>query len=529
MKECTGKKFAKTDTRTLWNILETGPKASHKNLKKALAGAKTTAASPHRGNAAVLQPSDMYEVLELPELSTVSRHGKNRTSYNTNKSLVSVFSRQSNSVHSNGVRRGSNSTMSMAQVRDVFIKAGCGTADFIKFMRNGLGPTDIATLRQTLQMTPPTLQGFGPRVLLLGLLRQVEMRGEPISGPGLLRAIRNAAPLVVLRPDGYLTGLSTGNIVQKVSEVRWEKTARGERLVSGPLEVGQPYFFQGGVLYNIGPHQKRQGPAIYEIHLQDGLGLAGRALDGVEKAVESTVRGIAQLIQHPIDSIEGLRNLPRAVQSLIVNSPEYWARFQNMPVGDQVEEVCRITSHVALTMSGGAGISSRLGTLGKGVGNLSVSTLSIGLDGTLAYAVATVPVGSVVTALSGGAGAVYILHQGARSAQAIEAITLERTGRSAKWDWEHIVERHHPSGGPAQQRMAADGPKGLGVFEGVSIAGMKRIVKSAWKSRKRIGTQSAGEANEVVIFKGFDAASRQWVKFWQEKSGKTLAARMIEQ
>lgn len=57
-----------------------------------------------------------------------------------------------------------------------------------------------------------------------------------------------------------------------------------------------------------------------------------------------------------------------------------------------------------------AGATARISAAGSGLGNLTVRALSLSPTGELAWATASVPAGTVATALSGGPAAVYILH-----------------------------------------------------------------------------------------------------------------------
>jgi RHS repeat-associated protein len=106
-------------------------------------------------------------------------------------------------------------------------------------------------------------------------------------------------------------------------------------------------------------------------------------------------------------------------------------------------------------------------------------------------------------------------------------VAIPRIGRAPKWDWKHIIERHHPSGRIAQQRLAAGGDLAEGVFENVSVDEMKVIIKNAWAGRKRVGMQTTVEGDEIVNVRGFDPASKQWVGFYQHKDGTVRAFREI--
>jgi RHS repeat-associated protein len=107
--------------------------------------------------------------------------------------------------------------------------------------------------------------------------------------------------------------------------------------------------------------------------------------------------------------------------------------------------------------------------------------------------------------------------------------TVPKISKKPKFDWDHILERHHPSGNIAKQRLAAGGRQAEGVFQGASKTAVKSIVKNAWKSRKLIETQIAADGSKTQIFHGVDSVSGQVVKFWQHADGTTLAGRLIGQ
>jgi hypothetical protein len=120
--------------------------------------------------------------------------------------------------------------------------------------------------------------------------------------------------------------------------------------------------------------------------------------------------GLYQLIRHPIQSIEALTQLPGAVAQLIRNSPVYWELFRAMPLNDQIREVSKIVTTLVTLYGSAAGATTRIAAAASDLGNITVRALTLSNTGELAWATVSVPVGTVATALSGGPGAVYVLH-----------------------------------------------------------------------------------------------------------------------
>jgi hypothetical protein len=113
---------------------------------------------------------------------------------------------------------------------------------------------------------------------------------------------------------------------------------------------------------------------------------------------------------HPIESLEGLAQLPGAVRALIQSSPEYWEHFRAMPHGAQVRAVSRLLTNVLITV-GTAGVgSARIASAGSRLGRLGMPLLSLSTEGTMSLRLVAVPVGQLVTAVGPAVGSFYILH-----------------------------------------------------------------------------------------------------------------------
>ncbi|NUT96895.1 MAG: hypothetical protein HOY78_33215 [Saccharothrix sp.] len=262
-----------------------------------------------------------------------------------------------------------------------------------------LTPEDATRLLAEFAAAPATLARFGPRRCLLHLLREVEAGGRTVTRAELDRRSARYAPLVVVRPDGYWARALTGEAVQRAFPV--------ERMASPPYEIGAFHYSNSGVIYRVDDSLAAAGPPVAELGLEHDV--VNAALDGAEDAVVAMARGLRELITHPIRTIAGLANLPGAVAQLIADSPEYWARFQAMPLPDQVRKVSEIVSTLVLMYGTASGSATTIAGAAADLGDVTVNVLRLQADGALAVARVSVPVGAVATAMSGGPGAIYVL------------------------------------------------------------------------------------------------------------------------
>lgn len=153
---------------------------------------------------------------------------------------------------------------------------------------------------------------------------------------------------------------------------------------------------------------QQSGPPIGELALEHDA--VNSALDGAADALVGMAAGLYQLIRHPIQSIQALRQLPGAIAQLIENAPEYWQLFRAMPVNDQIREVSKIITTLVTLYGTAAGATTRIAAAAGDLGNVTIRALTLSGRGELAWATVSVPAGTVATAISGGPGAVYILH-----------------------------------------------------------------------------------------------------------------------
>ncbi|HWU87081.1 MAG TPA: DUF4157 domain-containing protein [Kofleriaceae bacterium] len=272
-------------------------------------------------------------------------------------------------------------------------------------LTSALPPAEAQRIIGLLTTARATPTAYGPRMVALYLMREVQSSGGSTLA-NVVQRMRQFDRIVIVRPDGYISGALSGRAIQRAGRVQ----GGSDGLRAGEYEIGRFYYSDGGIFYQVGPNLERVGNPVGELALEHGLGPIDAVLDGVEDALRGMVEGIVRLITHPIQSIQDLANLPGAIRALIANSPEYWARFRAMPLNDQIREISRITTTVALTYGSAAGMTTRISGAAGQIGNITVNALRITQGGELAMATVTVPVGQVATALSGIPGGLYVLH-----------------------------------------------------------------------------------------------------------------------
>lgn len=257
------------------------------------------------------------------------------------------------------------------------------------------------------------LRDFGPWRMASHLLWEVVNGQRTVSRVEMYERMRQFAALLVLRPDGYLVLATTGQALQYVDTVRLEDGA----LRAEGFEVGPFYsVVQGRFLYPVDGSLTRHPDARVAGIFTPDDGTLGPAMEGAALGVADTITGIVSLVLHPLESLEGLAQLPVAVRTLIENSPEYWEHFRSLPSGERVRHVSRLLTNVLITCgTAGAGSAKVASTMGRW-GRLGMPVLTVSAQGTLAVTRVAVPAQALVTAVSTGTGAVVILHMAAQGA-----------------------------------------------------------------------------------------------------------------
>jgi hypothetical protein len=274
---------------------------------------------------------------------------------------------------------------------------------------------EAARLLEALAGAEVKLRDFGPARMAAHLLAEVVEGEGAVTRARLHERMRRYGALHVLRPDGYLVRVATGEAVQQVGEVVLEGgVLKAEGLEVGPfyraLEDGWLHPVRGTLEVDV------DAPPAWPYQPQEGLVV--HAVLGVGDSVVDVVRGLVTLVLEPVETLEGLAQLPSAVRALVEHSPEYWEAYRALPRAEQVRQASRLLAGVVLTC-GTAGVGgAKAASVGGKLGRLGVPVLSLTGEGTLAVRVVAVPAGRGVTAVGEGAGAFYVVHMAGRGAGA---------------------------------------------------------------------------------------------------------------
>ena len=333
------------------------------------------------------------------------------------ESAVSLLDQLSGGGHSDGAvqrapampappdsaNRSPDDPAAFAQLQALLTRAAL-SADHQQLPTATLLTADATRILNLLLQAQPSLVDIGPRMVAARLMQDVVRGGVPISVAAVVQRLAAFAPIIMLRPDGYICHAISGEAIQRAGKTEF---VNGE-LHAGGLVAGTLYYSNGGVFYRASESLGPVGPPIGELGLEHGA--VDSALDGAADALAGVAAGLYKLIRHPIDSISALRQLPGAIAQLIENSPEYWELFRAKPLNDQIHDVSKLVTTLATMYGGAVGATTRLAAAAGDLGDLTIQVLKLSGRGELALATVSVPVGTVATALSGGPGAVYILH-----------------------------------------------------------------------------------------------------------------------
>lgn len=298
---------------------------------------------------------------------------------------------------------GTGDAAAVGQLQALFTRAGVPVAQQ-QLPQATLTIADATRLFNAALRAQPSLTGVGPRMVTARLMQEVIMSGADTGMSTVAQRLSAFGPIIILRPDGYIARALTGEALQRAGRTEFvDGTLR-----AGGLSAGTFYYSDGGVFYRADDSLQRTGPPIGELGLEHDA--VDSALDGAADALVGMAAGLYQLIRHPIQSIEALSQLPGAVAQLIRNAPAYWELFRAMPLNDQIREVSKIVTTLVTLYGSAAGATTRIAAAAGDLGNVTVRALTLSNTGELAWATASVPVGTVATALSGGPGAVYVLH-----------------------------------------------------------------------------------------------------------------------
>ena len=230
------------------------------------------------------------------------------------------------------------------------------------------------------------------------LLLEVATGDGPVTREELHMRMDRFHRLRVVRPDGYVVRVVTGEAVQRAGEVR---LAEDGTLRAGRYEVGPFYAVEDGQLWPVdtGLEVPRGAKPLGPYVPDDGVVLP--ALDGVGLALGDMVEALYRLVVKPDETLEGIAQLPGVVRVLLQNAPEYWEAFRQTPRGEQVRSVSRLMANALLTVgTSGAGAVKSV-TWGEKLGRLSVPLLTLTKRGELVLRLVAVPGRAVAVAGQG--------------------------------------------------------------------------------------------------------------------------------
>ncbi|MFY1826211.1 Tox-REase-5 domain-containing protein [Myxococcus fulvus] len=256
---------------------------------------------------------------------------------------------------------------------------------------------------------PATLGQFPARLAVSHLLRKAMERGG-LSRTELLRQSERFAGVAVLRPDGCLAWVRSGETQQRVASVAW----RDGGFRAHGFEVGRFYDGRSGVYRLLdGELREVDGRPVAEVY--DDADSVSRTLDGAEAAFVKLALSLGHFFTYPLDSIAALKQLPAGVAALIESSPEYFERFRYMTKGEQMEAVAELATNLLLT-AGTATATTRTVTGALAGAEATVPVLSLSAQGVMSVERVAVPTGRMAAVLGVGPGATFILNQASTAA-----------------------------------------------------------------------------------------------------------------
>lgn len=338
-----------------------------------------------------------------------------------------------------GEGRPSAVPMSLDYFQGFLVQAGVPLATLPVDGRT-LGPAQALALLPHLLSTPVTLGNFGPRRMAAHLLLEVATGGRAVSREELHARMRRFPRLRVVRPDGYLVKATTGEAVQKMGEGR---VAEDGTLRAGNLEIGPFYAVEGDHLFLVDDAlEVPRGAGPVASYTPDD-GVMSPMAEGAVLAVVDTVEGLFRLVLHPVQTLEGLGQLPGVVRELYSNAPHHWESFRHKPYAERVRTVSRLTTSALLVVGGAGAGAAKAASWGGKLGALSVPLLSVSGDGVLALRLVAVPVGGVIAVSAQALSATYVLHMASTGAQGGGRSGWPPVGGPGQWveDTSHMSEQ----------------------------------------------------------------------------------------
>ncbi|WP_368670397.1 hypothetical protein [Myxococcus sp. AM011] len=349
-----------------------------------------------------------------------------------------------------------------------------------------------------------TLGQFPARVAVGFMLREV-LDASEVSRAELVRRVGRFTQLAVLRPDGCLAWVRSGQTQQRVGAVEWKDGA----FRAGQFELGVFYSGKGGVFRQLNARlEETGGGAFADVH--DDADYLSRTLDGAEEAFVGLALAVGQFFStSPADNLAALRQMPAAVAALLESSPEYLESFQYLTRGEQVRVVSKLVTNLIATWGT---VSSATRTFqGAALATAELPVLSLSAEGALVMGHVAVPVGRAAV-LSGGPGAAIILQRvgegvtrssrpvGMKSYSSFKSFKRAMGPAGPGKEWHHIVEQ-------TDGNVGRFGPKAIHNTENIVALDKELHSKvSAFYSSKRFDiTSTTKTVREWLSTQPFDA------------------------
>jgi len=288
-----------------------------------------------------------------------------------------------------------------------------------------LSPAEALRLQRVLVATPTQMRAFPMRLVLAHLLSEVQAGRTAVPRTVLAERMERFRYLAVLRPDGYLAAALTGATIQRGGTLE----ARDGGLYARVFQLGRFYDTRLGTYREVDEHlQPRPASEPPLDDVSDDADVINRVLDGTEDAFVDVAMALSKLVLHPIQSLKDLSHLPEALVLLVRNSPAYFEHFRLMTRGEQIRALARLMTNVLLSTGGSGASASRIALNAGEWSTLTFPALQLAEDGSLAIELTAVPAGKMVTALSGGPGALFVLQMANQGAEAAEKWTPPHEG-----------------------------------------------------------------------------------------------------
>ncbi|WNG41172.1 hypothetical protein F0U61_51310 [Archangium violaceum] len=336
------------------------------------------------------------------------------------------------------------------------------------------------------------LRSFAPRTALAWLLRHSQAQVRQVPAAELRSLCERILALVVLRPDGYLASASTGQPLQRAGEV----TLREGSLAAGNFFVGRLYLSHGGVFYPL-DDELRLSSHIPLGELGVDKDLLNTALDGAQDAMVETVQAFAASMLDIGGTLEGLHQLPTAVATLISASPEYFARYRERPLREQVREAARLSTHLLMLSGGAVEMGARVAGTGA-----RLPLLKINAQGAMAVEVTTVPAGAITAVLGMGAGTLVLMSAPPSLDREAARALYDKGMQEARKAFPHLVggpkQKHHihprylggPENGPTVDLDPAYHQLITNAFRNLAGYGRKSLpLDFVWGVMKKVYSQ----------------------------------------